>query len=62
MRYIPVKVNKRTQKHLIRDASGHIFHRIDEDGQCWVKAADKYGRLAIEIYGLVAVNVPAKPF
>lgn len=56
MIYIPVKVNKRTQKHLIRDASGHIFHRIDENGQCWVKAADKKGRKEIERYMIVATR------
>ena len=52
--FIPVKVNKRTYKHLLRDCPGKIFHRIDKAGQHWVKAADHKGRIEIERYQLKA--------
>lgn len=55
MEYIPVKVNSKTFKQLKRDASGLVFFREDEDGNKWVKAACRRGRLEIEKYhGLIA--------
>lgn len=49
--YKAIRVNKRTWKQLVRDVSGFIFHRIDNQGQYWVKAAGRIGRIEIERYG-----------
>lgn len=55
-KYVPVKVKKKIWKHLIQDARGLIFHRVTEDGQYYVKAAVKEGRIKIEkYYGLTAM-------
>ena len=55
--YIPVAVKKKVWQGLIVEARGFIFHRQDESGQYWVKAALKYGRECIEKYhGLKAID------
>lgn len=51
-KFIGVKVSSSLLKKLLREASWAIFHRIDEDGQAWVKAGFSYGAEVMKSYGL----------
>ena len=55
MKYIAVKVNHKLYKKLVREEGGLIFHRVDDKGQYWVKAALNKGKLLMESYGLKAI-------
>lgn len=51
-KYIGVKVSNGQLKRLLREARWVFFHRVDEDGQAWVKVGFSYGASIMLSYGL----------